>query len=547
MDFLLDLVVSCIAAAAPHTTIYVPPGGDIQLAIDSCPDGGTVILMEGTHTLFDELEIRNRSVLLTGVRPDPNAEPVSVVRRLGTGRLASFEGNAPVLGAPNRLVDLVFLNGIAIDGACFDLRDGGLELESCVLRNHRSSGGHGGAIHATNATLTLRDCKLEGNVARITFDSENFDPRGGAIHATDSTVDVDACRFEGNTAEIGGGAIHLESCDWSVRRSHFFENQAFRDWDSPALTPGGGIAAIDSDGRCEETTFIGNIGEGAGIRAVGGTLEVRESILQENGALTAGKCSFCAGGRGGGIFAVDLSSLHVDGCLFSRNESGSGTGLELANCIGTIEDCAFTENRGPGCNYAGTRGRGVAAQGSSLTIRGCVFTDLTANAGAGVFAIGGGSLGIHDCAFANTRAFDCPEAGYTGRGGGVYAEVDDLYVSDSSFFGTCADISGDAVWTTADAIIAGSSGCGSCSEPIGGDWTDGGRNDFDGDCPPSCPEDLTGDGQVDRMDLMVVLATVAPGGAVCSDWYPCPTDLDGDGLITGSDLARVLVAWGNCQ
>jgi len=57
---------------------------------------------------------------------------------------------------------------------------------------------------------------------------------------------------------------------------------------------------------------------------------------------------------------------------------------------------------------------------------------------------------------------------------------------------------------------------------------------------PVCPADLTGDGVVDVLDLLEVLAAWGP----CPD---CPEDITGDGIVDVLDLLEILSAWGPCE
>jgi len=59
------------------------------------------------------------------------------------------------------------------------------------------------------------------------------------------------------------------------------------------------------------------------------------------------------------------------------------------------------------------------------------------------------------------------------------------------------------------------------------------RNSF----PVSCPADITGDGVVDVLDLLEVLAQWGTAG---------PADITGDGIVDVLDLLEVLAAWGPC-
>ncbi|HRP62048.1 MAG TPA: M12 family metallo-peptidase [Phycisphaerales bacterium] len=56
---------------------------------------------------------------------------------------------------------------------------------------------------------------------------------------------------------------------------------------------------------------------------------------------------------------------------------------------------------------------------------------------------------------------------------------------------------------------------------------------------PSCPADLTGDGNIDVSDLLILLGSWGP----CAG---CPADITGDNNVDVSDLLALLGAWGPC-
>ena len=58
----------------------------------------------------------------------------------------------------------------------------------------------------------------------------------------------------------------------------------------------------------------------------------------------------------------------------------------------------------------------------------------------------------------------------------------------------------------------------------------------EGDAPPACPGDLTGDRQVSALDIATLL----------SGWGTPYGDATGDGLTNAQDIAAVLSAWGAC-
>ncbi|MCP3903814.1 MAG: hypothetical protein GY715_09285 [Planctomycetes bacterium] len=62
----------------------------------------------------------------------------------------------------------------------------------------------------------------------------------------------------------------------------------------------------------------------------------------------------------------------------------------------------------------------------------------------------------------------------------------------------------------------------------------------DPDCGVPCPEDLSGNGQVDFADILVIISAWGPCGV------PCPEDLSGNGQVDFADILAVIAAWGPC-
>jgi hypothetical protein len=58
--------------------------------------------------------------------------------------------------------------------------------------------------------------------------------------------------------------------------------------------------------------------------------------------------------------------------------------------------------------------------------------------------------------------------------------------------------------------------------------------------PPSCPEDVNGDGMVDVDDLTAVILDWGTDGSMFNG------DVDGSGLVDVDDLTLVILAWGPC-
>jgi len=82
-------------------------------------------------------------------------------------------------------------------------------------------------------------------------------------------------------------------------------------------------------------------------------------------------------------------------------------------------------------------------------------------------------------------------------------------------------------------------GCLQDGEPIGGEPAFGNRYFATAACGSGCAEDVSADGSVGILDLLILLSAWAtdPGG---------PPDFDGDGDVGVVDLLQLLAAWGPC-
>ncbi len=120
-----------------------------------------------------------------------------------------------------------------------------------------------------------------------------------------------------------------------------------------------------------------------------------------------------------------------------------------------------------------------------------------------------------------------PTAGlYIGTGAGVWASIDGgfTWIKDENDLPN-VNIGDLQIDTKRDTIVAGTYGRGA--------W----RADLPTFVP--CPADVTGEGVVDVLDLLAVLAAWDETGDV-------PEDITGDGVVDVLDLLEVLAAWGPC-
>jgi hypothetical protein len=191
------------------------------------------------------------------------------------------------------------------------------------------------------------------------------------------------------------------------------------------------------------------------------------------------------------------------GCAF-QGRSGTGHGSRIynhgnGNGSGTIilEDCRFL---------------GISHETVSLihgwddiVLRGVEFASCTSATGA-IITTSRGLVTVEDCRFQdNTIGLIWIDPQYGSRG-----------------------------------VVSGSHFCGNAPypSPFSAVVTDSGSNSVSMQC---CRGDITGNGQVDGLDLAAVLGAWGTSGS--SEFN---SDVDRDGIVGGADLAYVLSGWGPC-
>ena len=192
-------------------TITVAVGEPIQQAIEAVPDGGTVILASGTHTVGQTLRTDGRGVSIIGASAvDPDLPPTiiegAVGGPVGGGFLFHFENHFEV-------ENTVLLEGLEIRNAAF-----GAVLVKAALVNFKNvrfinnTGSTGGALYldnlGTDTLVIIIGCEFSGNRALS---------NGGAIYAAApsdhpiSVMIIDTSVIQDNRAELTGGGLYLTS------------------------------------------------------------------------------------------------------------------------------------------------------------------------------------------------------------------------------------------------------------------------------------------------------------------------------------------------
>lgn len=282
------------------------------------------------------------------------------------------------------------------------------------------------------------------------------------------------------------------------------------------------------------------------------------------------------------------STCLVKGLTIQRGfTNGLGGGVTIAQSSAVFEDCVFKDNRaGSGTLWGAAAWR---SEYGAPQVRRCLFMRNESQIStSGIYHYLGGSISISDCLFVDNGSHHANPVRVQNEGGAINFSISHCFFRGSyntgaigsepatwfypvllwspysgTISGTISDCTFDSpqvpfgMSTTrvAPVYFGGSgyqvtlSGNNACDYPTwsvqengapGSAWTDGGGNILKPNC---CPSDLNDDGDVDGIDLGILL----------SDWGICPgcrSDLTGngavDGTVDGGDLGALLASWGPC-
>lgn len=325
---------------------------------------------------------------------------------------------------------------------------------------------------------------LETHIEGFTIRNGLAQSSGGAgLFISYSNPTISNCVFENNEA---GGSGYFGSYSYSG-------GAIYNEWGGPSI-----IECVFRDNQAS-----GN--GGAIMNANYSYPSIEDCVFETNNSE-----------KGGAICNLNSSSCNLSGCTFLQNNATfyGGAVYLLDDCELWVSGSTFESN------YSDLGGGGVYSQGGTLTVISCSFdqnVSLPGN-GGGIDLLGTSSASINNSEFTSNSAIN---------GGGVFVSSSSWLQMGTSMF--CENSGGDVI----------------------GNWSDLGGNEFNSSCDGT-------DGACCTNDICVVIDAETcdfVGGehqglnTTCSEEL-CPSsclgDVTGDGQVNTSDLLLIISVWGSC-
>ncbi len=276
----LSLVLIAVYSVLATAQIRLVPAdyNNIQAAVDTCLDGDTVLVADGTYlgTGNYDIELDQTSITVCSENGPANC----IIDCNGLGRAFYFETTTTT---NSKIEGFTIINGYSTP--------------------------NGGAIecHGVNAlgeisTLTISDCNI----------SNAHGGYGGGIFVNQGIYLIDNCTISSNFADDYGGGMYCGSnSDVTITNSVISANRAVPD-------NGGGIYCNESRLSLINCMMTGNTaGQDGGALYCNNTFPViNNCTITEN----------LAGNYGGGIFAGEGSFIKLTNSILWANTDTTGTG-----------------------------------------------------------------------------------------------------------------------------------------------------------------------------------------------------------------------------
>ncbi len=486
-------VMTCLLTGTgiAQDTIVVPTDyPTIQQAIDAASDNDSIFVLKGTYA--EAIDLGHKDISIHGQGPAYTIIDASVLSASAVtaapATLATIADLA-ITGGTGTVISFLAQTDVLAGGGVF-VQSGTLYIENCRVTENTAQLGGGVFVNA-GAASSMTSCLIDSNMAMT----------GGGVFSNGGLPTVKNCIIEGNSATNGGGGFFV-----------------------------GDVTITDSD-------FLFNVvdGDGGGVLLAGGAGTIVGSRFHNNDAKS----------DGGGVRVTEHAVADISHAQFTRNAGA-------AVSVGTLSD---------------------------TTIDGSSFCENTPVDFSGIWSDAGGNSFADVCA--NLCNDQCEHAALSGCWCDNHCVIyDDCCVDvcevcqhiacnptlQVSCAYSCGATPPQGCWCDNMCLVFGDccpdvcqwcdyAACDgardSCKGLCGFDAPSGCRCDSDcvqegNCCNDACSEcghchaaDLNGDGVVDVIDLLILLAAWGK----CPNGQACPADLNNDGIVDVSDLLILLANW----
>ncbi len=455
---------------------------NLQVAVSSAPEGGTVCVAPGTYD--GPLDTRGKAITVRGY----GGADVTTVRGVGRTRVVSITGGE---GPDTVLQGLTISGGIADDGAGVYIVDSSPTLvdvviadNSCVVtgttgrcngtglyseggtptltrvtlrgNTQEAAGSFGAGLYVLGGGMVLDDVLIEEN-SQVDGADRSF-LTGAGVYANLATLDLQDVEIRANTqvydietasesGALSGAGLHSESADITGVGVSITDNQQSCPAGHACNMFGAGLYASGVSGGAvslSDTTIRGNSisatteasagGYGAGACVVYASFTLTDSVVEDN-HLDVVATSPQAYGGGLVLQHQDtvMDRVSIAGNSISSGDLAYGGGLEMESATLTGTNVVIAGNEG--ASVRGTiSGGGLFARETTLDL---TNADVVGNNCTGG-TCNGAAFNFYTTVDLVLRSTTMTDNGASGaRGGAVYSNFGNVTIDAawSNFYG----------------------------------------------------------------------------------------------------------------
>jgi predicted outer membrane repeat protein len=493
--FLVAVGLVLVFPSLAGELVRVPAeAANLESAIGQVTDGGVIEMAHGTYLtpaggwFFSNLQksftIRAESGATVTLSGDNN-RPVFRVQNTSSslGGQIAFEnlifsnghstqdgvgGGVTIEANPALFTDCVFQDNYSDanqtgGGGAFVFGGAAVQFIRCQFLDNRATNEGGGLKIGEGSKVVVHQSIFSNN--RVNLAGHRPSSAGGGIHVGNADLIATNSRFVGNEAGFVGGGIYSIGL-WQnpvttprsiidIANCTFEDNKAepFPGVSPPTMTEGGAVHAENQVfARIDNSRFLENSADtGGGVNLYRARIAVANSVFRGNRATAVG-----AGAGFGGALSAISNDTAADG---SNNRPSANLTVTDTLVQGSYQTVGSVGQIGGGIYSSGDGNRqygrngvpaipNLAANRSSVTISGGVFTDCQVIQSPNSSGVGGGAMfdlvgvDVDDTLFLNSEAVG------TNSHGGAFRTIGQslVYVDGATFAGNEAERFGGAIY-----------------------------------------------------------------------------------------------------